>query len=296
MPNLTFASPANAVLYERGEPVLADVHPDTWGVNPDRIEGLIDERTKAIIVVHLYGNPCDMGSILRVARAHDLFVVEDCAEALGAEYRGKKVGTLGDISCFSFYGNKIITTGEGGMLLTSNSAWADRVRRLRDHGMRPERRYWHEEVGYNYRMTNLQAALGVAQLERVSTFLRKKREVAHWYSSFLKHPRILQVHPELEWGRSVFWLYSVICDFSDGDGNPMSRDAVARRMLARGVETRPFFYPLDEMPPYAHVKADTQLDVSHRLSRQGLSLPSSATLSREDIHEITDVLGESLEN
>ena len=198
VPNLIFASPANAAIYEGAEPVLADVHLDHWGLDPNRLEALIDKRTKVIVVVHLYGNPCDQQPILKIARAHDLYVIEDCAEALGAVYRGKRVGLAGDVSCFSFYGNKIITTGEGGMVVTKDARWAERVRVLRDHGMRPSKRYWHDEVGYNYRMTNLQAALGVAQLEGVRSFVEKKRKIAAWYASGLKHPRILQTHPDPE--------------------------------------------------------------------------------------------------
>jgi perosamine synthetase len=288
VPNLTFASPANAAIYEGAEPVLADVHPGNWGLDPERLEGLIDERTKAIVVVHLYGNPCDLRPILKVARAHDLYVIEDCAEALGAEYHGKKVGLAGDISCFSFYGNKIITTGEGGMVVTENERWEDRVRVLRDHGMRPSKRYWHDEVGYNYRMTNLQAALGVAQLERVQGFVEKKRRMAAWYARGLRHPRILQTHPDPEWGKSVFWLYSIQCAFEARGKN--RREELAAGLSSQGIETRPFFYPLNEMPPYAALKADKDLSVSQRLSQGGVSLPSGVDLTRDDVRKVSEAV------
>ena len=178
VPTLTFIASANVVKYTGARPVFVDSHPDYWCIDPEKIEEKITDRTKAIMPVHLYGHPCDMDPIVRIAKKHDLFIVEDCAEAHGAEYRGKKVGSFGIISCFSFYGNKIITTGEGGMCLTNDKELAEKIRILRDHGMSPEKRYWHDVVGFNYRMTNLQAAIGVAQLAKLDKFIEKKRKIA----------------------------------------------------------------------------------------------------------------------
>lgn len=286
VPNLTFASPANAVIYEGAEPVLCDVEGEYWNLDDQKLEELIDRSTKAIIAVHLYGNPCRMDRILKIAREHSLFVIEDVAEALGSEFRNRRVGSFGDISCFSFYGNKVITTGEGGMCLTNNSSYAERMRVLRDHGMNPQKRYWHDEVGYNYRMTNMQAALGVAQLRRLDGFIRKKRNIASWYSKGLRHPRIRMVQHEPDWGKSIYWLYSILCDVD----SPQDRSKLMERLLKLRVESRPLFYPLDQMPPYRRLKRSADLEVSHAVSASGLSLPSYTELNREDVLDIADAV------
>ncbi|MBC7334373.1 MAG: DegT/DnrJ/EryC1/StrS aminotransferase family protein, partial [Actinobacteria bacterium] len=181
VPVLTFAATANAVIYCNAKPVFVDIHPKYWCIDPQKIEEKITEKTRAIIPVHLYGHPCDMDWITDIAEDHGLYVVEDAAESHGAEYKGKKVGTFGDIACFSFYGNKIITTGEGGMCITNNEELAKEMRILRDHGMRPDKKYWHDKIGFNYRMTNLQAALGIVQLKKLDKFINKKRKIAKIY-------------------------------------------------------------------------------------------------------------------
>ena len=182
IPNLTFASPANAVMYEQGKPVLVDIDIKYWCLDPTKIEEKITEKTRAIIVVHLYGHPADMEPILKLSKKYNLKIIEDCAEAHGAKYKGKVVGSIGDIGCFSFYGNKIMTTGEGGMVTTNDSSIAERIKLLRDHGMSPLNRYWHDEVGYNYRMTNIQAAIGIAQLESINDKIGKHIWIAKKYS------------------------------------------------------------------------------------------------------------------
>ncbi|MEM4522680.1 MAG: DegT/DnrJ/EryC1/StrS aminotransferase family protein, partial [Nitrososphaeria archaeon] len=181
VPDLTFAATINAVLYTRAKPVIVDINPEYWCIDPTKLEKAITSKTKAIILVHLYGHPCDMEPIMEIAEQHNLYVIEDVAEAHGAEYKGRKVGSFGHISCFSFYGNKVITTGEGGMCLTNDREIAERIKILRDHGMSPEKRYWHDVIGFNYRMTNLQAALGLAQLGKIERFIEKKREIAKKY-------------------------------------------------------------------------------------------------------------------
>ncbi|MBK6776482.1 MAG: DegT/DnrJ/EryC1/StrS family aminotransferase [Flavobacteriales bacterium] len=230
----------------RATPVIADVHPDTWTLDPAEVERLITPRTKAIMPVHLYGHPCHMDELMAIARKHKLFVVEDCAEALGALYKGKPVGSFGDAATFSFFGNKTITTGEGGMTLFRDPAVAERAIVLRDHGMDKQKRYWHQMVGYNYRMTNVQAAIGVAQLERLDEFVQAKRNLAAVYNAGLSGINGVTLPPEEEWAFNGFWLYSCILGESFG----MQRDELMEKMMRNGVETRPLFYPLHEMPPY----------------------------------------------
>jgi len=286
IPTLTFAAVANAVIYTGAKPVFVDSHPDYWCIDPEKIEEKITRKTKAIIPVHLYGHPCDMDIILKMAGEYGLYVIEDCAEAHGAEYRGRKVGSFSDISCFSFYGNKIITTGEGGMCLTNDERLAEKMKILRDHGMKPDRKYWHEVIGFNYRMTNLQAALGVAQLEKMEKFVQKKIEIAETYNSLLKNVDGMTLPPKMPWARNVYWLYSILVDKSSYG---LDRDELIVKLLERGIETRRFFYPLHIMPPY-RTYAHGEYSVAENLSSKGLNLPSSVKLSYEEIYEIVDLI------
>lgn len=285
VPTLTFAATANAVLYCNAEPVFVDSHPEYWCMDPDNLEDKVTSRTKAIIPVHLYGHPCDMDPIMDVAEDHHLYVVEDAAEAHGALYKGKKVGTFGDISCYSFYGNKIITTGEGGMCITSDETLESKMRILRDHGMNTNRRYWHDVIGFNYRMTNLQAAIGVAQLQKLDQFIAKKRENASYYHRMLKDLRddgLISLHPEMPWAKCVYWIYCILIE----DEFNLKRDGIINELMKKGIDTRPFFYPITIMKPYKKVS----LPHAEELSRKGLSLPSSLNLDFEDISKITDTL------
>ena len=286
IPTLTFAAVANAVIYTGAKLVFVDSHPDYWCIDPEKIEEKITRKTKAIIPVHLYGHPCDMDIILKMAGEYGLYVIEDCAEAHGAEYRGRKVGSFSDISCFSFYGNKIITTGEGGMCLTNDERLAEKMKILRDHGMKPDRKYWHEVIGFNYRMTNLQAALGVAQLEKMEKFVQKKIEIAETYNSLLKNVDGITLPPKMPWARNVYWLYSILVDKSSYG---LDRDELIVKLLERGIETRRFFYPLHIMPPY-RTYAHGEYSVAENLSSKGLNLPSSVKLSYEEIYEIAHLI------
>jgi perosamine synthetase len=286
IPTLTFVAVANAVIYTGARPVFVDSHPDYWCIDPEKIEEKITRKTKAIIPVHLYGHPCDMDIILKIAGEYGLYVIEDCAEAHGAEYRGRKVGSFSDISCFSFYGNKIITTGEGGMCLTNDERLAEKMKILRDHGMKPDRKYWHEVIGFNYRMTNLQAALGVAQLEKMEKFVQKKIEIAETYNSLLKNVDGITLPPKMPWARNVYWLYSILVDKSSYG---LDRDELIVKLLERGIETRRFFYPLHIMPPY-RTYAHGEYSVAENLSSKGLNLPSSVKLSYEEIYEIAHLI------
>lgn len=280
VPDLTFAASANAVIHAGATPVFADVSPGTWTLDPARAAEAVTPRTRAIMPVHLYGHPCDMDPLMALARGRGLVVVEDCAEALGSTYRGRHVGAFGDAGCFSFFGNKTITTGEGGMIVFRRAEAAARARMLRDHGMSPDKRYWHVEVGYNYRLTNLQAAVGVAQLERMDTFLERRREIAGSYVAGLEGAEGVTLPPAAPWATNVHWLYPLLIDEAVLG---TSRDEVMAKLALNGIETRPLFYPLHEMPPYRALAAGRAFPVTERLSRAGFSVPSATTLSREEI-------------
>jgi perosamine synthetase len=283
VPTLTFIAPANAVRYTGAVPVFIDSNPDYWCLDPEKIEEKITRKTKAIIPVHLYGHPCNMEPISEICRKHGLLIIEDCAEAHGAEYKNKKVGTFGTISCFSFYGNKIITTGEGGMCLTDNEELAEKMRMLRDHGMSPERKYWHEMIGFNYRMTNLQAAIGVAQLKRLDKFIEKKRKIAKIYNQSLKDVKELILPPEMPWAKNVYWMYSLLVK----NTGRISRDCFIKKLADSGIDSRPFFYPIHTMPPY---KENVAYPIAEKLSQEGLNLPSSVKLSEDDLKKIVNAL------
>jgi perosamine synthetase len=283
IPNLTFIATANAVTYTSAAPILVDSEKETWNIDPEKIEEKITNKTKAILVVHLYGHPCDMDKILNIAKKHDLSIIEDCAEAHGAEYKGRKVGSFGDIACFSFYGNKLITTGEGGMCITNNKDLAERMKFLKDHGMSKEKRYWHPEIGYNYRMTNIQAAIGLAQLENIEKIIERKRKNAEIYNSLLKNIKGITLPPEKGYAKNVYWMYSILI----GDNFPIDRDQLILKLKEERVDSRPLFYPLNAMPPY---KSNEGFPIAEELSKRGINLPSSINLSKESIINITKII------
>ena len=287
VPALTFASVANVVIYTGAKPVFVDSHPEYWCIDPSKLEEKITKKTRAIILVHLYGHPCNMDPIIKIAKDHNLHVVEDCAEAHGAKYKGRKVGTFGDIACFSFYGNKIITTGEGGMCLTKNEELAEKIRVFRDHGMDTKKKYWHRVIGFNYRMTNLQAALGVAQLEKIDKFIERKRKIAKTYNTFLKNVQGVTLHPEMPWAKNVYWLYSILIDAKKYGIN---RDDLMEKLAQKGIETRYFFYPMHIMPPYKRYAINCHFHVTEKLSSSGINLPSSVKLKEEEIHEVVQLI------
>ncbi len=283
VPSLTYVATANAVTYCGATPVFADVDPDTWNAGVEQFAPLIGPRTRGIVAVHLYGNPVDMSPLMAMAREHGLFVIEDAAEAHGASHAGRRVGSIGDIATFSFYGNKMMTTGEGGMVTTDDEALADRMRLLRGQGMDPARRYWFPVVGYNYRLTNLQCAIGLAQLERIDGFIAARRRVAEWYrESFagLKGVRMQRAQPG---GEHAWWMTSV--RFTGGAD---VRESVASALAAEGIETRPLFHPLHTLPPYAGAAADCPH--SEVIGRSGLSLPSGGHVGRDDVERIARIV------
>lgn len=286
IPTLTYVATANAVTYCGATPVFVDSEPVTWNMDPAQIEGLITPRTKGIIVVHLYGHPVDMEPIMALAARRGLFVLEDAAEAHGAEYKGRRVGGIGHAATFSFYGNKVITTGEGGMVVTNDDALAARARQLKGQGMQPDARYWFPIVGYNYRMTNVAAAIGLAQLEQIDWHLARRRENACWYADSLKDCDLVRLQPEMPWARNVYWLNCVVLD----ESVRLSRDAVMAALAERGIETRPFFYPMHVLPMYRHLSRPGGYPVADALSSRGINLPSSARLTREDVARVSGEL------
>jgi perosamine synthetase len=283
IPDLTFVATANAVRYTGATVVPVDIDAHTLCIDVGAVERAITPRTRAIMPVHLYGHPCRMDAIAALARKHGLVVIEDAAEAHGAEYRGQRVGALGDCAVFSFYGNKIITSGEGGMLTTNSAAIYARARLLRDHAMSAERRYWHTVVGYNYRMTNLQAALGVAQLERIDSFIAKRRQIMQWYRQHLSSRQGLRLNPDSDGTVSnVFWMVCLeIAELTDE-----SRGTFMRRLREQGVDSRPYFYPVSDLPMFS--RADTP--VAHRVSPTGVNLPAYFDLGEDDVAIICDVV------
>jgi len=237
--------------------------------------------------VHLYGHPSDMDPLLAIAESNGLFVVEDAAEAHGARYRDRPVGSLGRVGIFSFYGNKVITTGEGGMVVSNDDALAAHIRQLRGQGVDPERRYWFPVIGFNYRMTNVAAAIGLAQLERIDWHIARRREVAEQYRHQLGGHAGLRLSPELSWARSAFWMNCAVLP------DEVERDTVMARLAAAGVETRPFFYPVHTLPPYAELQPGP-FPVAEQLATHGINLPSGATLTAEDVEYVSNALLASL--
>lgn len=293
VPSLTYVATANAVAYCGARPVFADVDPDSWTLDAEDVVRHITPRTKGIIAVHLFGHPCDMGRIKAIAHQHGLFVVEDAAEAIGAEYLGRPVGSLGDIGMFSFFGNKIITTGEGGAVTLNDDALSRHIRMLKGQGMDPDRRYWFPIIGYNYRMTNIQAAIGYAQLEKFEWHVAQRIRVANSYYSFLKdYANLFRLPVQKSWAKNVYWMYNVILT-----PNVVSaRDDVIRDLAGRGVETRPMFYPMHTLPPYQHLQPNDNFPVSTEVGARGITLPTYSSLTTEDVEYIaTQVIQACLE-
>jgi perosamine synthetase len=277
VPSLTYISPVNAIRYVGATPVFADSDPVTWQVNVDDVAARITPRTRAIIVVHLYGQACDMVALAALANAHSLLLIEDCAEALGTRIGGRHVGTFGDIATFSFFGNKTITTGEGGMVVARGAAHQKLALKLRGQGLADDREYWHDVVGFNFRMTNICAAIGLAQLERAEDFIARKRILAEAYTRELQGlPLVLQA--EVAGTTPSFWMCSLLTN------DPEQRDHLRRALREQGIETRPFFHPVHTMPMYA--QGQTGLTVAVDLGARGINLPSWPGLGEEGVQTV----------
>lgn len=278
VPDLTFAATINAVLYTGATPVIVDIEEDSWCMDPDEVEKAVTCRTKAIIPVHIYGQPCDMGRICQISEKNQLYIVEDCAEAHGATWKKRKVGSYGMISCFSFFGNKVITTGEGGMCITDSQQLYEKMRMLRDHGMSKKRKYYHEVIGFNYRMTNLQAAIGAAQIERIDEILEWRSALEEQYRKvFSEMDGITLQHNNMPDRKKIAWLVSVLVD-------EKKRDDVLEKLRSKGIDARAFFIPLSEMKLYKMYARECQ--VSKRISRKGINLPTTYEISNEKIEMI----------
>lgn len=277
-----------AVLYEGAKPIPIDIEPDTLNINPALIEDRINERTKAVLVVHIFGHPVDMDPILNIARKHKLYVIEDCAEAHGALYNGRKVGSLGDIGCFSFYANKIITTGEGGMLVTNDEEIANKARYLKSLAFGTENKFMHRDIGFGYRMTNIQAAIGCAQLKKIDEIIDKKRKIAHYYNQNLSTIPELQLPVEKNYAKNVYWMYHVVLDKEYG----LSRDLAMKKLKDYGIETRESFIPYNMQEIFIKrgwVKGN-ECPVANYVAGNGFYIPSGPSLNEEELKYVVDIV------
>lgn len=282
---------ALAVYHNGAVTVPVDSEPETWNLDLDLLEGLITPHTKAIVPVHLYGHPVDMDRLMTIAHKHGLLVIEDCAESHGALVRGRMTGSFGEMSCFSFYANKVITTGEGGMVLTDDDEVADDLRLLRNLAFGTPR-FFHKRPGYNFRMTGMQAAMGLAQMQRIEEIVEKKRRVAHEYNARLKGVESLQLPCELEWARNVYWMYAVALRPEAG----LERATVIQRLRDDGVDTRTFFCPMGQQP-FLRAQAgfrDVPCPVADGLWKRGFYLPSSPLLDEATIARVCSSLRTAL--
>ncbi|MDZ4772695.1 MAG: DegT/DnrJ/EryC1/StrS family aminotransferase [Planctomycetota bacterium] len=285
VPTFTYVATANAVRYCNATPVLVDCEVDTWNIDPAAVERAITPRTVGILPVHLYGMPCDMRALRSLAMKHKLWIVEDAAEAHGATIDGQRVGSFGEISSFSLYGNKIVTTGEGGVVTTNDAELARKMALYRGQGMDPTRRYWFDTVGYNYRMTNLAAALGVSQMAKIERLIAAHRQVAAWYREFLHGCDEFSWQAEHPGVESVHWLASL--RWRDAENRPELRDLLMSRLTADGIDTRPFFYPMHAMPVH---RSSERFPVADLVASSGLNLPSSPRLTRADVEHVASRL------
>ena len=281
VPTLTYVACANAVLYTGAVPVFVDSLEQTWQMNPDEVRRKVTAKTRAIMAVHVYGHPCEMDKLTSIAKEYDLYLLEDCAEAIGARYKNKLVGSFGDMSVFSFYGNKTITTGEGGMVVTNSEVLYDRAQRLRGQGMAANRKYWHDILGYNYRMTNLCAAIGLAQLERVEYFVCKKIQIAEWYQELLSTSPV-EFHRETQQVVHSYWMCSILAP------DPFRRTLLYDYLAGKGIETRPLFCPIHTMPRYSQWFG--RYRIAENLAYRGLNLPSWPGLTKGQVELICNCI------
>lgn len=278
VPTLTYVASVNTIMQTGARVVYAESRADTWNVSVTDIRSRITPKTKAVMVVHLYGLACDMDEVVALCNEHNLLLIEDCAEAFGSLYKGQHVGTFGDVATFSFFGNKTITTGEGGMVLSRHKDVHDRACHLKSQGVSKIREYWHDELAFNYRMTNICAAIGLAQLERADETIALKRQIAGWYREALEGLP-LQMHAEQPGTLHSYWMCSILLD------DPSRRQALRDQLKSKGIETRPLFAPAHNMP---HCKTDESFPVAQNLSSRGMNLPSYPTLTREQVRQIAE--------
>lgn len=291
MPTLTYIATANTAAYCGAKPVFVDSEMGTWNIDPEKIEKAITPRTKAIVPVHLYGLSCNMDAIEQISEKYGIPVVEDAAEAHGATWNGKKVGSIGKIGSFSFFGNKIITTGEGGMIVTNDQKLYEQMKLMRGQSVDPSKRYWHNALGYNYRMTNMQAAIGLGQLKNIDWHMAQRRRVAELYDKYFdelfSEGYLVKQHIPNE-ATHVYWMYCIALT----DKIKVERDVVMERMERKNIEMRPLFYPMHVMPPYKDTSVSCP--IAEKISEKGICLPSHAMLAEENIQYIVECLKESI--
>lgn len=283
MPSFTIISCASAIIRAGAIPVLIDSEPDTWNMCAEKIKEKITKRTKAIMVVHIYGLPVDMDPVLKLAEEHNLKIIEDAAELIGQTYRGKPCGSFGDASTFSFYPNKHITTGEGGMIVTDNEETAERCRSLRNLCFKPGKRFVHDELGFNFRMTNMQAALGLAQYERLDEFVIKKRHIGKLYTELLKDITSFNLPlEETDYAKNIYWVYGIVLKDTAG----MNAEDVMKKLGEKKIGTRPFFYPMHLQPVFKKMNlfVNETYPVSENLANMGFYIPSGLALTDEQIN------------
>jgi perosamine synthetase len=285
VPTFTYIASVNAIRYVGATPVFVDSLESTWQMDPADVQRKITAKTKAIMVVHLYGQSADMASLMDIAKKNKLYVVEDCAEAIGTEFDGKKVGSFGDVASYSFYGNKTITTGEGGMLVLNNEDLYHKMVKLKGQGLAGEKEYWHDVIGYNYRMTNICAAIGVAQLERVEDTIKRKVEIANLYKKGLEKSGV-EFHTSSSASFHTYWMCSILVE------KPEQRDLLRKYLAGCGIETRPLFYPIHTMPMYFESKV---YEVAENLSSRGMNIPSYPDLSNEMIELVISSIIEGVQ-
>jgi perosamine synthetase len=284
VPAFTMIATVSAVSYVGATPVLVDSEPETWNIDLNQVADRITSKTRLVVPVHTYGHPADLDPLMALADMHGFSVLEDAAEAHGATYNGRKVGSLGHAAAFSFYANKIITTGEGGMLTTNDDGFATISRTLRDHAFSPERHFWHKFRGFNYRMTNLQAAVGLAQVEQLHSLVERRRQNAALYSLLLDDVPGIVRPPEAPNVKSAFWMYSVLV----GEEFGMTRDQLRRFLADEGIETRTFFIPIHLQPIYYKIFQGQRFPVAESLCKAGLYLPSSGSLTENDVRFVAE--------
>jgi len=283
IPTFTMVATAFAVSYTGARNVFVDSEMNTWNLDLEEVREKISNKTKAIIAVHLYGHPVDMDPLLEIGEKEGIAIIEDAAEAHGAEYKGRKTGGMGRVGCFSLYGNKIITTGDGGMVVTDDPDIVEKARRLRHFYCIGDTHFYHKTIAFNYKMSNLQAAVGVAQIQRLEEFIRIRRRNASIYNDLLENIDGITLPPEAEWAKNVYWMYSVLVEDDFG----ISRNKMVEELEKRGIETRAFFTPMHAQPCYKELK-DNSFPVADELSRKGINLPSGSKLTREQIEYIVE--------
>ena len=292
LPNFTIVSCLNSIIKLGAIPIFVDVDKNHWNIDHNLIEKKITKRTKAIIVCHIFGHPAEIKKIIQIRNKYNIKVIEDCAESHGAEYKGKKIGNFGDISTFSFYSNKLITTGEGGMVLTSNKKFADRARGYKNLFFGKTDRFKHKDLGSNYRLTNIQAAIGYSQTKRINSIVEKKRKIGFWYLHYLKDIEKLELPKEMSWAKTVFWMYAVVLKSSAIDAKK-----IIKAMANRNIQCRPLFYNLNKQPFLSkfNIKDNRKYPVTDKLAKYGFYLPSSLKLTKKDVAYIVNQLKEVLD-